>query len=165
MTEAVSPKHSNRRESFQRNLRKWMEPIVEYGCRCILFWESDDKTIGMLIRTIHTAAVHGVLFLYILVHTLFPSYWLLCMLWCIIGLSWLHHILTGCCIFTRIEQRLMGVKTTISDYLLELFHIPVTNENTMGFTICMSTLLCILLSFELFSRTLLNVNSFFTFTS
>jgi len=54
----------------------------------------------------------------------------------------------------------MGVKTTISDYMLELFHIPPTNENTMGFTICMSTLLFISLSLEVCSRTMININSY-----
>jgi len=148
------------RESIQRKIRKWMEPIVEYGCRCILFWENDDIKIGILIREIHNAIVHGVIFSYILVHTLYPSYWLLCILWIIMGITWVHHILIGSCIFTRIEQRLIGVKTTISDYLLELFHIPLTNENTMGFTVCISTFLFITLSFELCSRTILNVSSF-----
>ena len=147
------------RASIQRRIRKWLEPITEYNCRCILFWENDDEKIGILIREIHNTIVHATLFSYILVHTLFPSYWLLCALWVIIGLSWAHHILTGSCIFTRIEQRLMKVKTTISDYLLELFHIPVTNQNTMGFTVCMSTFLFATLSLELFSRTILNISS------
>jgi hypothetical protein len=156
----MSTSQRSDRASIQRRIRKWLEPIVEVLCRYILFWETDDKRIGILIRAIHNAVVHATLFAYILAHTLMPSYILMIVLWCIIAGSWVHHILTGCCIFTRIEQRLMGVKTTISDYMLELFHIPPTNENTMGFTICMSTLLFISLSLEVCSRTMININSY-----
>jgi hypothetical protein len=80
--------------------------------------------------------------------------------WLTMSIIWIHHILTGSCILTRIEQRLINDKITLADPLLELFNIPVTKENAMAITIFISTVSCITLSFELFTRTMLNFTSF-----
>lgn len=71
------------------------------------------------------------------------------------------HMITGGCVFTRIEQRLLEDKITIVDPLLDIFHIPKTRENIMGITLLSSTLCFVTLSFELFTRTLLNIKALF----
>jgi hypothetical protein len=146
---------------LQRKLRNFLEYHIEWFFRLILFWESDDKKLGILIRSIHQATIMTLFVLYVIVHTIVPSYWFLCIVWFLATIIWLHHILTGCCIFTRIEQRLIKDKLTISDPVLEIFHIPVTKENTLGITIIISTLCCVFISFELFTRSLLNLSSYF----
>jgi hypothetical protein len=70
-------------------------------------------------------------------------------------------MITGGCVLTRIEQRLTGDNLTIVDPLLEIFNIPKTRENIMGITLLFSTICFITLSFELFTRTLLNVKALF----
>jgi hypothetical protein len=144
---------------FRKTLRNILETNIEAFFRLLLFWETDTKKLGILIRSIHQFFIIALFVCYIIVHTIVPSYWFLCIVWFIATIIWAHHILTGCCIFTRIEQRLIGDKLTISDPVLEIFHISPTKENTIGFTIIISTLCCIFLSFELFTRSLLNVKT------
>jgi len=145
-------------------IQKWFRTILEYWIehffRFILFWESDNKRIGILIRYIHSFSMSILFICYILAHTFIPSYWLMFGVWLTMSIIWIHHILTGSCILTRIEQRLINDKITLADPLLELFNIPVTKENAMAITIFISTVSCITLSFELFTRTMLNFTSF-----
>jgi hypothetical protein len=93
------------------------------------------------------------------IHTLYPSYIVLGILWIITCFVWLLHIFTGGCVLTRIEQKLTGEKTTIIDPLLEIFHIPNTKETSMGITVLMSTVFMAALSFELLARTIINVKT------
>jgi len=153
--------HLSDKRTVQQKARKVLEKWSEIVFRSIFFWENDDKRLGILIRTLHQYFITFVVLCYILVHTVLPSYIFMFLIWIIIGCLAFVQLLTGCCIWTRIEQRLIGDKITLSDYLLELFHIPITKENTIGVTLMYSTSCFIFLSFELFTRTLLNITEFF----
>ncbi len=144
-----------------QKFRKHVEKAIETCLRWIFFWESDDKRIGLLIRVLHQYSIMGIVIIYVLVHTFFPSYFLMVGLWLVIGCIWSMHMITGGCVITRIEQRLLEDKITIVDPLLDIFNIPKTRENIMGITLLSSTLCFVTLSFELFTRTLLNIKSLF----
>jgi hypothetical protein len=148
-------------------IQKWFRTMLEYWIehifRMLFFWESDDKRIGILIRYVHSFTISFIFISYIIAHTIIPSYWLMFSVWISIMIIWIHHILTGSCVFTRIEQRLINDKVTLADPLLQLFDIPITNKNAMTFTYFISTISVVTISLELFTRTLLNVKSVFTF--
>lgn len=142
-----------------RQFRKQFQSFLEMVLRWIFFWETDDKRLGRLIYLLHQSSVMFTVVCYMVIHTLYPSYIILAVLWIITCFVWLLHIFTGGCVLTRIEQKLTGEKNTIIDPLLEIFHIPNTKETTMGITVLMSTVFMAALSFELFARTVINVKT------
>jgi len=159
---SIPPKQTYVR-SFQRKLRIVLEPVIEQCFRNLFFWETDDKQIGWLIRSFHSNILAIIFIVYWISHTVLHSYWLLWFIWIILGTIWLQHMVTGCCILTRIEQRLIGDKSCVLDPMMRLFQIPVTNENGKGLTIFLSTTFFFLQSLELYTRTVLNIQSFLYF--
>ena len=142
-----------------RQFRKQFQSFLEMVLRWIFFWETDDKRLGHLIYFLHQSSVMFTVVCYMVIHTLYPSYIILGILWIITCFVWLLHIFTGGCVLTRIEQKLTGEKNTIIDPLLEIFHIPNTKETSMGITVLLSTVFMAALSFEFLARTIINVKS------
>jgi hypothetical protein len=99
----------------------------------------------------------------ILVHTLLPSYLLFICVYFIIALIWIQHIACGGCVVNRIEKKWIGDTKGFVDPFLEAFHMPVTDETTRGVTIMGSTLVMTLLTLELTSRTILNINHYLSY--
>jgi hypothetical protein len=144
--------------SLQQKLRGVIEPFVETCFRNLFFWETNDKQIGLLIRSFHSNVLTTILIVYWISHTVIHSYWLLWSLWVVVGLIWLQHILTGCCIPTHIERRLIGDSESVLDPMLKFFNVPTSKDN--NWAIFLSTTIFLLQSLELYSRTVLNIQSF-----
>jgi len=73
---------------------------------------------------------------------------------------WIHHILTGGCIVSKLEQRLIGDKTSFVDPILEAFHMPITPETTSGVVIMGSTLVMVMMTLEISARTIMTLRSY-----
>lgn len=149
--------------SRMKSFHQFLEIHAERALRNLFFWETDDKKLGTLLRFLHHSVVYITLLTYIIIHTVMPSYILLVLLYGFILLVWIHHIICGGCLSSKIEQKLIGDSTSFVDPILESFHIPITSESTVGITIMGSTLLVVLLTFELTSRTILNVRQWIPF--
>jgi hypothetical protein len=144
---------------FHIFLETWFEKII----RWIFFWESDDKKLGVLLRFLHHSIVYTMGILYVLNHTIIPSYILFCFLYFGFFIVWTHHIITGGCLSSKVEQRLIGDSKSFVDPILEAFHIPITDKSTAGTVILGSTLVMSMLTFELTSRSILNIRHWFNF--
>ena len=129
----------------------------------LFFWESDPVRIGKIIRFLHHLIIYCTLLLYIAAHTIVPSYFLLFGLYIWIGLLWIYNILSGGCILSKLEQSLIGDTTSFVDPILEAFHMPITPETTSGVVIMGSTLVMVMLSFELSTRTIMGLRSYLRF--
>lgn len=140
-----------------------VEVYLEYILRWIFFWERNDRRLGTLIRLLHHSIMYSLAICLVLVHTLLPSYWLFVLIYGIVGLIWIQHIVCGGCVVNRIEKTLLGDTKGFVDPFLEAFHMPVTDETTRGVTIMGSTLVMVLLTLELTSRTILNINYYMSY--
>jgi hypothetical protein len=136
---------------------------LEIFIKKILFWEDDSIRIGKIIRFLHHMIMYCLLISLILVHTVLPSYFLLCCFYTCCFCIWVHHIISGGCISSKLEQKLIGDTSSFVDPFLELFHIPITKETTVGITIMGSTLIMTMLSLELVCRTILYLRSYLRF--
>ena len=145
------------KSSTLKTVRKKIQDVLELALRYTLFWETDDKRLGSILKVGHQYLVSTIVICYVLVHTLVPSYWFMVAVWLCVVITFLQHILLGGCVLTRLEHKLTGEKTTIVDPILDLFQIPITPKSQMGITILFSTISSVFLSFELFTRTLLNI--------
>jgi hypothetical protein len=89
----------------------------------------------------------------IISHTLLPSSFLLLLTVYIVCVTiWLQHIITGGCIISKIEQKLLEDDRSFVDPFLKIFNIQITRETTIGVTVMGSTTVVALLGLEVFSR-------------
>jgi hypothetical protein len=147
----------------ERWLPKAIQDGVEYLLKRLFFWEDDQKKIGGLIRFLHHGIIYTLVAWYIMIHTALPSYFLFLIFYAIIFIIWLHHILIGGCVLSRLEQKFIGDTSSFVDPIMEAFHIPVTSESTEGIVILGSSLILAMLTFELIARTILNISSWVSF--
>jgi hypothetical protein len=130
-----------------------VEHTVEYGLRKLIFWEEDEKRIGTIIRFFHTAASILMFFIYIVNHTVFPSYILFISFYMIYLLIWLQHIICGDCIVYNIEYRMLGDKKGVLTPFMDLFGID-SDEYSSKILVMSSTIIMSMLTFELITRTI-----------
>lgn len=141
-------------------LSKILEENLEKALRKIFFWEEDPKRIGNFIRFLHISLIYLSVIWYVLIHTFMPSYFLFLLFFIFVFLIWLQHCVCGGCLFSRIEQRLIGDTKSFVDPIMETFHIPITPESTDGVVLLGSTSLVIMLSCELILRTITNIRNY-----
>lgn len=134
--------------------------VLEKYILKIFYWESDRARIGKIIRFIHHFTMYSLILLYVCIHTIFPSYILLCLLYFWTTLVWIHQVLTGGCIVSKLEQRFIGDSASYVDPILEVFKIPITPESTAGVVIMISTTVMVMMSFELSARTIMTIRSY-----
>lgn len=140
---------------FHRTIEHWFEKLVRYT----FFWETDDVKIGRFLRFIHHSIVYSFGILYILNHTIVPSYFLFLILYGILTLVWIQHLVCGGCLSSKLEQKLIGDTKSFVDPIMDIFHIPITHDSTIGVVILGSSLTMLMLTMELLNRTILNIQS------
>jgi hypothetical protein len=127
---------------------------IEVMMRHVIFWESDDKKIGMMIQLIHHAFVYGMVVWYIYLHTFSDSYIQYALFCFIFFLVWIQHLFCQACLFFNIEQKLIGDHPNIIDNILHIFHITPSPEIGNGILLIVSSLIMAMLFGELVSRTI-----------
>lgn len=134
---------------------------TEHILRSIIFWESDDKKVGIIIQMMHHAFIYGMILWYFYIHTFSTSYFQLVLLTCIGFLVWLQHLFCGACLFFNIECKLIGNHTTIIDHIFHLCNIPTSDDMKNGVLFMISSVIMCMLSCEVLSRTIINIKSLF----
>jgi hypothetical protein len=134
---------------------------TEHILRSIIFWESEDKKIGIIIQMIHHAFIYGIVLWYLYVHTFSSSYFQLVLLTCIWFLVWLQHLCCQACLLFNIECKLIGNHPSILDHILHLFNIATSDDTKNGILFMISSLIMCMLSCETLSRTIINIKSLF----
>lgn len=138
-------------------IQTFLVVLLESIVRKLFFWETDPARIGKLIRWIHHTGAIILGMLIFLNHTIYQSYILFIGLYFFMFLIWAHHIITGGCIISKLEQRLIGDEASFIDPILEVFHIPITPESSSGLVLLTSSLIFMMLTLELMSRTISGV--------
>jgi len=134
------------KEKKYTRIQKYMINILEAFVKRLFFWENDEKRIGKLIRFFHHALTYLLAITIILAHTVFSSYNLLLITYILCLIIWFHQIVTGGCIVSKLEQKLIGDTNSFVDHILNALHIPITEETTVGITILGSTVIIIMLT-------------------
>jgi hypothetical protein len=134
---------------------------TEHILRSIIFWESEDKKIGIIIQMIHHAFIYGIILWYFYIHTFSTSYFQLVIIACIWFLIWLQHVCCDTCLLFNIEQKLIGNYPSILDHFLYLFNIPTTDDVKNGVLIMISSIVMFMLSCEVLSRTIMGIKDWF----
>lgn len=131
-----------------------IERAVEYVLRKLIFWENDDKRIGVIIRFFHNAFFYLMGVIYIINHTIMPSYIVFVIFYAIFFIIWVQHIICGDCVIHHIEHRLIGDKKGVLSPFMELFNIN-SDEYNSKILVMSSTLVVGMLTFELIARSIL----------
>jgi hypothetical protein len=133
---------------------------TEHILRSIIFWESEDKKIGIIIQMMHHAFIYGIILWYFYIHTFSTSYFQLVIIACIWFLIWLQHFCCDACILFNIECKLIGNYPSILDHFLYLFNIPASDNTKNGILFMISSIAMFMLSCEVLSRTIMGIKDF-----
>lgn len=123
---------------------EWTEWLVD----TIMFWESDKKRKGRILRAIHHFFSYALIILIIISHTLYPAFWLQTILLFSCGMVWIQHVVTNGCVISKVEQKWLEDETSFIDPFLELVHVEVSNSSKPGILILASSLAVFMLSLE-----------------
>ena len=128
--------------------------LCESFFRKLFFWEKDDRKIGGILRFFHYCASYFLILIYIINHTVYPSYWLLLAFYCMYCLIFIHHLICGGCIITKVEHRLLQDEQCFIDPLLQIFHVPTAPEVSNPVFIMLSCFLMGIFTIEFIGRTI-----------
>ena len=109
---------------MERYAVDWTEWLVHI----ILFWESDNKKKGRILRAVHNAGVYALLTLIIVSHVIYPAFWFQSIVFGFCLLVWIQHILTNGCVISKVEQRLLEDENSFLDPYLELLNVKTDND-------------------------------------
>jgi len=126
---------------------------TEWAINTVMFWESDEKKRGRIVRALHHFLSYGLITMIIVCHTIYPAFWLQTVILVICILVWIQHILTGGCVISKIEQKWLGDQQSFVDPLVELFNIKLAeDDDRSGFVTLGSTFAVFFLTLEWVSR-------------
>ena len=134
-------------------LNESLTTLAESFIRKLCFWEKDDKRIGGILRFVHYCGSYFLILIYIINRTVYTSYWLLLTFYIAYLLIFIHHLICGGCIITKVEQRLLKDNQCFIDPILEIFHIPTTPDVSNHVFIMLSCFLMANLTIEMIGRT------------
>lgn len=161
--EQQPPPQANSESSQTSTTRGWLHQKIdewtERFIRFLFFWETNDKKLGILVRFLHHSLIYMSLIWYIVIHTFLPSFILFIGFYGFCFVVWLHQVISWGCTLNRLEQKLIGDTTTFVGPILEIFHVPVTPESTDGVVVMGATVCMFFLTFELLSRSIVNIRS------
>ena len=133
---------------MERYAVDWTEWLVHI----ILFWESDNKKKGRILRAVHNAGVYALLTLIIVSHVIYPAFWFQSIVFGFCLLVWIQHILTNGCVISKVEQRLLEDENSFLDPYLELLNVKTDNDSKPGILILISTVVMGCLGLEWLAR-------------
>jgi hypothetical protein len=112
---------------------------VEWMLHKVMFWEGDNGRKGRILRAIHHLMSYAMLTLILVSHTIYPALWFQTILVVAVGLTWIQHLVLRGCVFTRVEQRLLGDQDNFWDPYVELMGIKPSNDVNTAVLITVST--------------------------
>jgi hypothetical protein len=133
--------------------RHRLEVIVESMFRTFIFWEKDDAGIGAVIRFLHRIFSYSMIFFYVVIHTILPSYTMFLIFYLIYSCVWLHNVICGGCVVTNIEQRMLNDTKGFMDPIFDYFGIPNTVEYANPVFVLFSSVMMLFFTVEFISMT------------
>jgi hypothetical protein len=121
---------------------------VEWMLHKAMFWETDIGRKGRILRAVHHLTSYAMLTLVIVAHTLYPALWFQTFLLVAMGVIWIQHIVLRGCVFTRVEQRLIGDSNAFWDPYVEFIGIQPSEQVNTAVLITVSTVAFSLMGLE-----------------
>ena len=112
---------------------------VEWMLHKVMFWETDNGRKGRILRAIHHLMSYAMLTLIVVAHTLYPALWFQTLLVVAVGVVWIQHMVLRGCVFTRVEQRLLGDTDSFWDPYVEFMGIRPSQDVNTAVLITVST--------------------------
>jgi len=126
---------------------------TEWAINTVMFWEPDEKKRAKIVRAAHHFFSYGLMTMIIVSHTIYPAFWFQTALLVVCIMVWIHHLLTGGCIISKLEQKWLGDTESFVDPFLVLFNIRLMpDDDRSGFVTMGSTFAVFFLTLEWLSR-------------
>jgi hypothetical protein len=127
-----------------------LQQCKESATRSFLFWEDDDKKVGLIIRILHHTFFYSMMIWYLYIHIWSPSFFSLILFYIIFLAACFVYFFSYAFDLDDMEQKWTGQSDSLLSNLLEIFHIPLTQCN--GVIVLSATIIVLMLTFEIISR-------------
>ena len=131
---------------IQTTLQQCKESLI----RSTLFWETDDKKLGLIVRIAHHSFLYSMILWYFYIHMFSPSFFSLILFYIIFLVAWFIYLFSYAFDLDDMEQKWTGTNDSLLSNLLEIFHIPLIQCN--GVIVLSTTIIALMLTFEITSR-------------
>lgn len=133
-------------------MEAWAVETWEWAVHKLIFWESDDVQKGRIVRAVHYFLGFALIFLVAFSHLIYPAFWLQTITLFLVTCVWLQHITCNGCVSSKVEQKLVGDKTSFIDPILQIFKLEPTQELAVFTLIVISTMATNILWLEWIAR-------------
>ena len=148
--EITSDEMSNQDDITFAIIQTTLQQCKESATRSFLFWEDDDKKIGLIIRILHHSFFYSMMIWYFYIHLFSPSLFSLILFYIIFLAAWFIYLFSYAFDLDDMEQKWTGQSDSLFSNLLEIFHIPIAQSN--GVIVLSTTIILIMLTFEITSH-------------
>lgn len=117
------------------------------------WWVQEGEVIGYIVGVFHILFAVSLFVLVILCHTLYPAFWLQCIVFTLCAMVVIQHIVLKVCIMTTAEIGLTkqaSIYHTFVQTVLEIFHVDF--NTFMTHLVVGETIAVICFALELISR-------------
>jgi hypothetical protein len=128
-----------------------MEKIKEYLKQRIIFllkilysWMTNElEPLGYILGVIHIAVCVTIILMVIVSHTLYPAFWLQCVMFVIVFIIWLQHIFLKICVVFAAEYVLTKSESPLYT-LINFFTSLEPQDWTIHFMVAETMAVCML---------------------
>jgi len=144
-----------------------MEKMKEYLKQRIIFllkilysWMTKDlEVLGYILGVIHITICISIILMVIISHTLYPAFWLQCVMFLIVFVIWLQHIFLKVCVVFAAEYLLTKSESPFFT-LINYFTSLDPQDWTIHFMVAETMAVC-MLALSLTSRLSLSIHKFY----
>jgi len=141
-------------------IKNYFEQRIIFLLKILYSWMSEDlEVLGYILGVVHVTISISIILMVILSHTLYPAFWLQCVMFVIVTVCWLQHIFLKVCVVITAEYIL--TKSESPFYTLITFFTNLSPSDwTINFLVAETTLVA-MLALSLISRISLSIHEFY----
>ena len=88
-------------------IKDYLEQRIIFLLKILFSWMTKDlEVLGYILGVIHVTVCISIIFMVIISHTLYPAFWLQCVMFAIVFVIWLQHIFLKVCVVILAEYSL-----------------------------------------------------------
>ena len=146
----TSEEMSNQDDITYAIIQTTLQQCKESTIRSFLFWEDNDKKLGLIIRILQHSFFYSMILWYFYIHIISPSLFSLILFYIIFLAAWSIYLFSYAFDLDDMEQKWTGQNDSLFSNLLEVCHIPLTQ--CKGVVLLSMTIIAFMLTFEITSH-------------
>lgn len=138
----------NENKPFYEVFDSYIEKCVDN----VFFWKPTTERGKSIYNFLHHGVLYLFIALYIISHTIYPSFFIVCILYVFAYLYWMFIIMHGYSSIRASESNFLKSLTSFIDPLFQMFDITVADDTSLQLILFITTIGMFFLTFEVTSQ-------------